>query len=679
MAKGENLRTANFLKKGLEILLLFTVAFAPLVFSRHAADPFWVVEFFFYKTAVSMLAAVWLIKASVEGRFTLFLTPWNIPIAGFLLLGSFGALFASNKPAFLNTMYLNLCNAALFFLVLDYVSDSEKNRGRLILAVLIPGVLMALYGIMQSFGADIIPWQTNFSRRAASTLGNPNFLAGHMVLLIPIAYSMLIKTGRGRGLGKILAAVLLTAALFLSQTRGAYLAYIVSCAALLAMLWKYKPAGAAGAIRPLVIFTCVMACLAAGYVALNVNARERVTGLLAMKDKEAGIRLKLWENTLYMIRDNFLTGSGAGNFHVVYSYYQSKSLKPSDYAVSDYYKTGHAHNDFLHFTAEYGALAAGFMFLFIYTLFSAGIRALKRGAGDGIFIAAFLASATAVLVHGLFNFPFLIVPTTAVFYALAASSAMEQDDYEYSVAEAPVPLRLASVFAAVLLFGAVCVFTLNLLSSAYLRKAREADYFNRPQQAMEYSAVAVELNRWNEENLFFRGLIFEKAGDNENAYDYYIKVYDLNPGHWEANTGLFGYYAEKGMKKEALSTALNMQKISPYSLKAVTAAGYAYYINGLYEPAEKIYLEGLKNRPGNYDILYHLSAVYGAIGDAARAAEFAEQAIAAGGDNAGAYYNLAVAYYRTGDKKKAIQTIERLLKEHPEDQKAIELKEAMRK
>ena len=40
---------------------------------------------------------------------------------------------------------------------------------------------MSVYGLLQSAGIDFIPWQTNFSYRAASTLGNPNFLAGHMV------------------------------------------------------------------------------------------------------------------------------------------------------------------------------------------------------------------------------------------------------------------------------------------------------------------------------------------------------------------------------------------------------------------------------------------------------------------------------------------------------------------
>jgi tetratricopeptide (TPR) repeat protein len=143
--------------------------------------------------------------------------------------------------------------------------------------------------------------------------------------------------------------------------------------------------------------------------------------------------------------------------------------------------------------------------------------------------------------------------------------------------------------------------------------------------------------------------------------------------------GLYNYYAAKNMAAEALVTGENMYKISPYSIHAITAAGFANYINKAYDRAIVIYLKGLAERPDDYEILYHLSAVYGATGDTEKAAFYAEKAIAASKDNQGAYYNLAVAYYRAGNKAKAIATINSMLKEHPGDAKALDLLKAVRK
>jgi tetratricopeptide (TPR) repeat protein len=173
--------------------------------------------------------------------------------------------------------------------------------------------------------------------------------------------------------------------------------------------------------------------------------------------------------------------------------------------------------------------------------------------------------------------------------------------------------------------------------------------------------------------------MLEKSGDMERAFNNYRKLYDMNPGNWEANLGLYSYYTGKNMAAEALVIGENLYRISPYSVHGITAAGFANYLNRSYDRAIGIYQKGLAERPDYYDILYHLSAVYGATGDTEKAAFYAEKAVAASKDNQGAYYNLAVAYYRAGDKSKAIATIKSMLKEHPGDTKALELLKAVRK
>jgi O-antigen ligase/cytochrome c-type biogenesis protein CcmH/NrfG len=561
----------------------------------------------------------------------------------------------------------------------DFVSEEEDNYKKVYAAVIIPAVLMAAYGLLQSFGIDFVPWQTNFSFRAASTLGNPNFLAGHMVLVIPAAFALVMAAqGRAR-VPALIAAPVLIAALIVSQTRGAYIAFTVSVAAFFIMLNVFDRENVRKYRKLVMVFFAVLILGTAAYFTANKKAGDRLKDIITLKDESASIRMSMWKNTLYLIRENILLGSGAGNFPVKYSYYQSRALDLSYYKDSDYYKSGHAHNDYLQFLAEYGAPGAGFMFLFLGLIFYTGLRALKRGTGNRYLIMGTLASGAGVLTHAFFNFPFMIVPTTAVFYALIAAAAVEQDDYDFDDMETTgIKSAAAPVFVLAFILAAV-VFAQNLLSSAYLRAARENDYFKKPDAAAAYAARAVETNPWNEDNYMFNGVALEKAGDLERAYKNYRKVYDIDPGNWEANVAVFAYYAAKGQQVDALEVGENMLKISPYSLKAILSCGYAYYINSSYDKAIALYEKALRDRPDNYDIFYHLSAVYGATGDTQKAAEYAGRAIAASPNNSGAYYNLAVAYIKAGDKAKAIATLRAMLKEHPGDQQALNLLEAVKK
>lgn len=664
----------NPLKKAQELLLLFTIAFAPLAFSTQTADPFWTVEQFFFKFAVTALCILYLARVFTEKQFIAFKTPYNIAFAGFMLMNIAGIFTAKNLFSFISTVYTNGCYIMLFYFTLDYVSDEEKNLKKMLTAVIAPAVLMALYGMFQSAGIDVVPWQTNFSYRAASTLGNPNFLAGHMVLVIPVVYAFLpALTGRKR-LAMLLAALALTAVLFFTQTRGAYIAYIVSMAVLFLLLSKYDSENMKKYGRGVLVFFLVLAVSGIVYFSVNKNARDRIVSMVSLKDKEADIRTKLWKNTMYMIKDNFLLGSGAGNFPGKYSYYQSKSLDASYFTDSEYYKTGHAHNDFLQFIAEYGAIGAGFMFLFVGLIFYKGIRALKRDAENKYLTAGVIAATAGLVTHGMFNFPFIIIPTTAVFYSLIAAVLVTQDDYDFEERDiAPGPALAAAAFFVI----PAVITVLALASNMYLRKAKENDYFKKPGPALQYAESALLMNPWNEENFYTHGLLAEKAGDSEAAFTDYKKVYQMNPGNWEANVGLYNYYAAKVMSAEAHATGENMYRISPYAIRAIMSAGYGNYLNRTYDRAVEIYIRALKDRPGYYEILYHLSAVYGALGDTQKAVMYAEQAVAASKDNQGAYYNMAVAYYKSGDKAKAIAVLKTFLKEHPGDQRALELLKAV--
>ena len=230
---------------------------------------------------------------------------------------------------------------------------------------------------------------------------------------------------------------------------------MVSAAVLFVLLNVYDRENAKKYNKAVLITAAALAVFAGAYFAANKNAADRVKGMLSFNDESAKIRLHLWKNTLYMIKENFLLGSGPGNFPYKYSYYQSRSLDLSYYMESDFYKSGHAHNDYLQFMAEYGLPGAGFMFLVLGLFIYTGLRSLKKQGPGRYLTAGALAAVAGLMVHGFFNFPFMIVPTASVFYVLAALSVYNQDDYEWEERETGAPAAILSA-AAVILFTVCC-------------------------------------------------------------------------------------------------------------------------------------------------------------------------------------------------------------------------------
>ena len=240
--------------------------------------------------------------------------------------------------------------------------------------------------------------------------------------------------------------------------------------------------------------------------------------------------------------------------------------------------------------------------------------------------------------------------------------------------EVPAPAA-----AAVMLLCVICagISFQVLAGNAYLRKAGQFNFFKNTAQAERYSAKAYAMSPWNEENAYFAGLFAERNGSQEGAIKMFERAAALNPGHWEASLNLFNAYTAYNRNEEALAAALNLYRISPYSRRAITAAGYMLYINNRADDAAEIYERGVRYFPYDYDILYQASAVFGAAGDTGRVVEYAKRAIEASRDNSGAYYNLAVAYYKRNELEDAGRVIGVMLERFPDAERFMALKKAV--
>ncbi len=659
----------RILNKAFGIAYLTAIFILPLAFYGGSDDPFWGTQKAFLKITAFSLILIYAVRSVFSLKTPFPKTGLNLPAAVFLGAVLAGAVVSVNKYAWLDKASCLLSLFVFFYGALVFAAFDKNGVKKITAAALASAFISALYGIMQASGIDFVSYQTTFNGRAASTFGNPNFLAGHMILVIPVCAALAIgspsKAGKA-GFGALALATVL--AMLFTQTRGAYIGFGISVI-VLALLFgrdreKRKPATAAAVIAVL----CGVL-----YLGLSSGAMKRVTDFISGKDDAGTIRVSLWKNALYMVKEMPLLGTGAGNFRIIYPYYQSRSMKPEMYQTTDIYKSGHTHNDYIQFTAEYGLIGAGAFFVFAFMpavlIFRRRAGALETGAAAGM---------AAVAVHAFFNFPFMIYPTAALFFALSGviwSRSGAPGFYE--IKKGPV-LKTAAFAAAAAALAIVISSASDFASGAYLRKAKESDYFKKYREAPAYAERAAQIAPDDDNTLYQAAMVMVNAGVHGKAEALIERAYRLNPGHWEANLNYFNISQYKGNAEEAEKTAVNMHRISPYSLKAALSLGYSYFTSNKPMQAVHVYEAARALRPDNFEITHHLSAAYGAAGVHDKAVEYAERALVLNPSFEGAYYNLAVAYYKKGEIQQATASINRGLTAFPDSTALKDLLKAVK-
>lgn len=81
--------------------------------------------------------------------------------------------------------YTNLSYIALFALIVGNLRTRDQLE-RLLTTITLTGVSVAVYGVIQHFGLDPLPWKGDVIARVSSTMGNSIFVAAYLILVVPI-------------------------------------------------------------------------------------------------------------------------------------------------------------------------------------------------------------------------------------------------------------------------------------------------------------------------------------------------------------------------------------------------------------------------------------------------------------------------------------------------------------
>ncbi|MDO8848616.1 MAG: O-antigen ligase family protein [Coriobacteriia bacterium] len=289
----------------------------------------------------------------------------------------------------------------LVLLVVQMASDAAARR-RLATAVVLGGVLVAAYALLQAAGLDPASWGAPDSAlaRTIATIGNRDALGGYLILPSVLAAGLALSEDKGRlRLAWWAAFGICIVALLLTQVRGAWLgalaAGVVGVVHLVRSKTRFERAD-------LIAIALVLLLL----VGAGVTAREGITRRVAdmfSGDRDSGSgRIVIWETGIRVAAAHPLLGVGPDSFR--YGHYETRS---TEHEILGGYKNiiDDAHNLPIMVAATLGvpALLVGLAFLAMIAAGAGKVVFARGGDPDRTLYAAWFAAVLGHVVYLLFG------------------------------------------------------------------------------------------------------------------------------------------------------------------------------------------------------------------------------------------------------------------------------------
>jgi len=189
--------------------------FVPLILTPWNYELFEFNKMVLVYLLTTIIVWAWINKMIIKKRVIFRRTFWDIPLLLFLVSQVISTLISIDRHTsifgyysrFHGGLLSTICYLLLYWAFVSNLSAPASYakswrsplldvKGRLIKIILFSGTLVALYGIAEHFGIDKNVWVQDVQNRVFSTLGQPNWLAAYLDVLIFIVLTKIISSSK---------------------------------------------------------------------------------------------------------------------------------------------------------------------------------------------------------------------------------------------------------------------------------------------------------------------------------------------------------------------------------------------------------------------------------------------------------------------------------------------------
>lgn len=327
----------------IEAAWLAAVIVVPVFFNVYSSRIFEPDKITLLRTLVLVILAAWIIKIIEQGRIrwerlqpeeslfkTIIRTPLMIPVIATAILYIISTIFSISPATSFWGSYQRLQGTYTTFsylIVFAAIIGNLRRRvqvERLITTVIVASLPVSLYGVLQHYNIDPIPWGGNVALRIAANMGNSIFVAAYLIMVFPLtlmrilrAFSAILNpeedndgtmaSNFARATGYVFIAALQLIALYFSGSRGPWLGWGASLIFMglgLSLIWRKRWLTMAG--------VGVVLAAAAFLVVLNIpngplESLRQVQGigrlgqLLDAESRTGRVRTLIWQGASELV------------------------------------------------------------------------------------------------------------------------------------------------------------------------------------------------------------------------------------------------------------------------------------------------------------------------------------------------------------------------------------------
>ncbi len=495
-----------------------------------------------------VIVGTWILKMIQEKTFILKRTPLDIPLLLFLGANILSTIFSIDVHTSI-WGYYSRSNGGLLsiisYLLLYWAFVSNMDVPKVLNTLkfgLASGLIISLWGIAEHFGvspscvilrgefsADC--WVQDVQSRVFATLGQPNWLAAYLSMLIfPAIYFFLTSTTRLQTITYYLLTITCYLAFTFTYSRGPTLGLIGGLVIFILLMFKsfenynvhtlqevndvivndYKTI-----ILILISFFLVNLLFGSALTSFRLVSKfaaparpaialpQTSTTQLENGGTESGqIRFIVWKGALDIFKHYPVFGSGVETF--AYSYYQFRPAAHNLTSEWDFLYNK-AHNEYLNYLATTGIVGLGSYSIIIITfiIFNTKYQAslILKKYRSNLLLISLLASYTSYLIYNFFLFS--VVAIALLFYlfpalAFVATESMKVYRLQWTgfsfIYKRPIYTRVTKgivIFSA--LFSLYSIFQIWYADTQF-SKGQRASELGNPGKAYNLISSAVELN-----------------------------------------------------------------------------------------------------------------------------------------------------------------------------------------